>query len=41
MLMAKTKNFSQPVRNGGAELVEFARKKVVDSLHNDKMILTR
>src|SRR5215467_5184522 len=37
--MAKTKNFSQPVRNGGVELVELARKKVVHAFYYDKMIL--
>lgn len=39
--MAKMKDFSQPVRDGGIKLVELARKKVVYAFHHDKMILTR
>ena len=38
--MAKAKNFSQPARDGCVKLIELARKKMVCTFHNDKMILT-
>src|SRR5205823_9444837 len=40
-LMAKAKDFPEPVRDGRIELVQFLGKKVVCAFHNHKMVFTR
>jgi hypothetical protein len=37
--MAKVEDLSDPVRNGGIEFVQLARKEMIHAFNNDQMIL--